>query len=457
MSKLISTNPARNYEIVGEVAISADEDIKRKVALANAVKKKWKEMGIEKRIQLLTPVGEEFKVRASEIAEIITKEMGKPIKESIREVNGDVGEFDWYLKHIPEALKDEITFQDKKTLHKIVYEPYGAAAVISPWNFPFGVTISVIASNLIAGNVVIFKISEECPLTGKLMEEIINNHGLPPGVFSEVYGAGDVGEKLAKSDIDLICFTGSTRTGQSLYKIAADKFIKAILEMGGSNPCIIFEDADLDKAIPIIYKGRFSNCGQVCVSIKRLLIHESIFDETLKRLENLIKTKRIGDPMNQDTDMGSLAAKRQLLLLQEQVKDAVNKGAKIIKGKEICENLKGAYYPQTILTDISQEMRVWKEEVFGPVLSVIKFKTEEEAIALANDTIYGLGSRVFSKNIERAERVASQIQAGTVEINEGNRWHPFNPFGGYKKSGMGRQQGTLGFRELCQIKVVSIG
>ncbi len=226
MSKLISTNPAKNYEVVGEVDISTDEEISKKVSNANKVKMLWKELGVEKRIQFLKPVYEEFKIRETEIAELITKEMGKPLKESLGEVKGEIEDFEWFKKNAGNILADEITYEDEFVKHKIAYEPLGTAAVIAPWNFPFGVSISVIISNLIAGNTVIFKISEECPLTGKLIEEIINNHKLPEGVFSEIYGAGDIGEKLVRSDIDLICFTGSTRTGQSLYKIAAEKFRK---------------------------------------------------------------------------------------------------------------------------------------------------------------------------------------------------------------------------------------
>jgi aldehyde dehydrogenase (NAD+) len=278
---------------------------------------------------------------------------------------------------------------------------------------------------------------------------------LPDGVFSEVFGAGDVGQELSKSDIDLICFTGSTQVGKSLYKTAADKFIKAILEMGGSSPCILFEDFDIDLAIPKIYSGRYSNCGQVCDAIKRLIVNKSIFAETSKKLAEEIKKHKLGNPEEFDTEIGSLVAKRQIDLLQGQVKDALEKGARVICGGKPSKDLKGAFYEPTILTNISRDMRVWQEEIFGPVLPIISFSTEEEAIDLANDTIYGLGSRVFSKDEKRAMRVASKIQAGTVEINLASRWIKENPFGGYKLSGMGRQNGYAGLRELCQIKVIS--
>lgn len=456
MAKLISTNPADNYKALGEVEISTEKEIQDKVALANKVKTAWKDIGIKKRIELLKPICAEFKQRSNEITELISKEIGKPIAECLDGVNGYVEEFEWFMKNAESALKDEITHEDNNSIHKIVYEPFGTAVVITPWNFPFGMAIWGIIPNLIVGNTVVFKISEECPLTGKLIEEVMNNHDLPKSVFSEVYGGGDVGEKLLKSDINFIWFTGSTKVGQFLYKIAAEKFIKVILEMGGSNPCVVFEDADVLNVVETIYDGRFYNCGQVCDAIKRLIVHESIFDEVVSELKKFVENKKVGNPLDNKTDIGSLVAERQLKLLQEQLKDALDKGAKIITGGKIPENLKGAFYEPTILTDITKNMRVWNEEVFGPILPVIKFKIEKEAIELANDTIYGLGSRVISKDIERAKRVASKIDAGTVEINQGSRWLSCNPFGGYKKSGIGREHGIVGFRELCQLKVISM-
>ncbi len=456
MTNIISTNPSKNYRILGEVKISSDKEIQDKIRAANRAKKPWKEMGLKNRITLLGTVCEEFKKKSSEIAKLITNETGKPISESTREADGFIEEFEWFMKNAEHAIKDETTFEDNKSLHKIVYEPFGVAAVITPWNFPFGMAIWGIIPNLIVGNTVVFKISEECPLMGKFIEKVMNNHDLPIGVFSEVYGSGDIGEKLARSDVNLIWFTGSTRVGKLLYKIAAKKFIKCVLEMGGSNPCIVFEDADISEAVPIIYDERFQNCGQTCDAAKRLIVHESIFDDVVFALKKLVETKKVGDPSMSNTDIGSLVAKRQLDLLAAQMKDAVKKGAKIVTGGRAPKHLKGAFYAPTILVNIRKDMRVWKEEVFGPVLPVIKFKTEQEAIELANGTIYGLGSRIISKNIERAKSAAAKIEAGTVEINSASRWLSCNPFGGYKSSGMGREHGVAGFRELCQIKVISM-
>lgn len=225
MKKLISTNPAKDYEVIGEVVVSPDGEIAEKVAEANKAAAIWKEAGVKGRIEFLKPIFEEFKARSDEIALLTAKETGIALTESKANTNGHLNKIKWFLDNVESALADEITSEDDKSIHKIVYEPIGVAAVITPWNHPFGMFVWGVIPNLLAGNTVVFKISEECPLVGKLIEEIMGKHNLPTGVFSEVYGAGDVGWKLANEKIDLIWFTGSTRTGQQLYKLAGEKFI----------------------------------------------------------------------------------------------------------------------------------------------------------------------------------------------------------------------------------------
>jgi acyl-CoA reductase-like NAD-dependent aldehyde dehydrogenase len=328
------------------------------------------------------------------------------------------------------------------------------AAAIAPWNFPFGMAVWGIFPNLVVGNTVVFKTSEETPLVGKLMEQIILNHQLPTGVFAEVYGAGDVGKKLTESDIDLIWFTGSTRTGRSLYKTAADKFIKAVLEMGGSNPCVVFDDIDIAIAAPLIYSGRFRNCGQVCSALKRLIVQISISGKLIEALSEIVERQKIGDPFDPKTDLGSLVAKRQLILLKEQLNDAIAKGAKIVAQSKLPKNLKGAFFPPTLVTNVTPDMRVWKEEVFGPIFPIVPFANEDQGIRMANHSDYGLGARVMSADLKRAERVASKIDAGSITLNYEARFLACDPFGGYKNSGMGRERGLFGLRELCQVKVI---
>ncbi len=457
MAKLISTNPAKGYEVIADVETSSESEIKQKVALAQNAKLQWKETSITKRIEIIKEVLSEFEKHSEEISLLVTKEVGKPISEGRGEVSDAFGKINYFLKNVEKSLADEITFEDNSSIHRITYEPMGVTAVITPWNYPFGMAIWGIIPNLLVGNTVVFKTSEECPLMGKLIEEIIASKNLPEGVFSTIHGAGDVGETLARSNIDLIWFTGSSHVGKLLYKIAAEKFIKVIFELGGSNPGIVFEDANIPEIVPHLLSERFDNCGQSCDALKRLIVHESIFSKLVDALKKEVENKIIGDPQNPKTQIGSLVAKRQVDLLDAQVQDAISKGAKAITGGSKPKDLSGAYYLPTLLTNITKDMRVWKEEGFAPALPIISFKTEEEAITLANDTVYGLGAKVFSSNMDRAKRVASRIQAGTVEINGVSRWTSCNnPFGGYKISGMGREHGIMGFRELCQVKVITM-
>jgi len=455
MSKLISTNPAKNYEVIGSVNVSTLSEIKQKVAASQKAKILWKEFGAAKRIELLWPIYYEFMKRKEELALLITREMGKTIRESLDKIENE-SYFKWFLENGEKYLSDEIIFEDEKAVHKVVYEPIGVTVVIIPWNLPYGMFVWGVIPNLIAGNPVILKHSEECPLTGKLIEEIMKKGNLPKGVFSEVYGDGKVGEALVNQDIDLVWFTGSSKVGKHLYEIAGKKFIKVILEMGGSNPAIVFGDVDIDPVIDKLYGKRFLQCGQTCDALKRLIVYQSIFPKVVESFKKVVESKVVGDPEDKKTDIGSLVAKRQLKLLESQVNDAIRQGAKIVTGGKQPENLKGAYYLPTILTNIKRTMRVWKEETFGPVLVVVPFKTEEEAIRLANDTIYGLGAQIYTEDKNRAVRLASKIDAGTVEINKASHWLPCNPFGGYKDSGMGREHGKYGFHELTQIKVISM-
>lgn len=455
MSELISTNPADNYSVVGEVTITSEAEVHAKIAKAHEAKTGWKELGVEGRIALLEPIRDEFQSRTSEIAELISRETGKPLIESTSEAERYTEQITWFLDNGPKALADEVTHEDESSLHRVTYEPYGVAAAIAPWNFPFGMAVWGTFPNLVAGNTVVFKTSEECPLVGKVFEEVMNNHDLPEGVFGEVYGDGDVGKLLVESDINLIWFTGSTRTGKALYKTAADKFIKAVLEMGGSSPVVVFDDVDPAEVAPVIYQGRYQHCGQVCTSLKRLIVHEDIADAVATELKKLVEAQKMGNPTDKATQVGSLVAKRQLELAESQLQDALDKGAEVVAQTPRPEGLAGAFIQPTLLRNITKDMRVWTEEVFAPILPLVTFKTEEEAVALANDTPYGLNARVMSDDKERAERVGSRIDAGTVEINNGSRWLTCNPFGGYKDSGLGRELGIHGLQELSQIKLVS--
>jgi len=457
MSILISTNPAKNYQSVGEIEISTPSDVKEAVEKAKAVKKEWNELGVVERVKLLKPIISLLLEQKEEIANLITNEVGKTILEARCEVDDTIEDIKHYLEDGLIYLAEEV-FQENDSKKNIVQkEPWGVSAVIAPWNWPLEMSEWGIIPNLISGNPVVFKPSEESPLVGQKFADLISKLNLPEGVFNIIQGASDVGEKLIDSDINLVWFTGSTRVGQKVFAKAGKKFIKSIMELGGSSPTLVFDDVKIDDAlINNIYFGRFTNCGQACSAIKRLFVQENIFDEVVEKLVAKVKSIKVGDPLDENIGIGSLVAERQLILLEEQVKDALNKGAKIECGGKKPENLLGAYYLPTVLTNVSFDMKVLKEEVFGPALPVIPFKTEEEVIKMANNTEYGLSAEVYTQDIERARRVANQIQAGRVTINTPRGSGLNCPFGGYKKSGMGREHGKWGFNELTQVKHIKI-
>lgn len=456
MAKIISTNPSKNYQVIGEVEVSLETEIMRKVEAAKKAQLSWGEVSIKKRVEYLENIYKKFDEQRKELGELIANEMGMPISViDSMEIGSGLEYFKWFLENSETCLSPETTHEDETSRHIVYYEPMGVAAVIAPWNFPFSNFIWAVIPNLVAGNTVVFKHSEECPLFGKKIEEIFKNTNFPESVFEEIFGDGKTGDFLVHQDIDLISFTGSTNVGKYLYKIAAEKFIPVRLELGGSAPGIIFEDADIDKVIETVYFNRYYNSGQVCDGLKRLLVHKSRFDETVKKLITVLKTKKVGDPNDPTTDIGPLVAKRQVDLLGSQVNDSIKMGAKIAFQDKLDPNLNGAFYSPAIITNIKSSMRVWNEETFGPVLPILTFETEDEAIKLANATNYGLGGYVFTEDKEKADRVAKKLKTGMVSVNNTMYVIPANPWGGYKTSGIGRGNGKFGLREVCQIKVIT--
>jgi acyl-CoA reductase-like NAD-dependent aldehyde dehydrogenase len=453
---MVSTNPACGYKVLGEVNESTPEEIESKFNLAYNAQQAWYDIGIDERLEYLSKFREAFIAKKGELSKLIAQEMGMPIKHSLPNFDRAIAYIDWSINHAKEHLTPETSFEDDKEVNLVIREPLGVVACISPWNFPASNFVWACFQALIAGNTVVFKNSEEVQLFAKELEVIFQEADFPEGVFNVVYGDVKAAQKLISCDIDLICFTGSTAVGQILYKQAAEKFIPAVLEMGGSDPAIIFEDADIENAVNGVFVGRFSNCGQVCCSSKRLIVHESCHDEVVQKLLNIINSKIIGDPLDEQTDIGPLAAKRQLDLLKEQVEDARSKGATIASYNKDLSHLSGAFYKPTIITEVTPDMRVWHEEVFGPVLAVVKFSNYDGAIQKANDTIYGLGASVFTKDKELGKQASKDIKAGMVKVNQTTYSKPSNPFGGCKFSGIGRENGKYGFHDVTQIKVVAL-
>lgn len=459
LQKIISVSPGNNYQQIGQVAISTRTEINHKIALARQAQPAWAQLDITERVKTLNNLYTLFEKKQDALASIIAQEVGIPIKVSKQiDIGSGLQYMRGYLDNAAEWLKPEITFENNIEKHYLVYEPYGVAGVSVPWNYPFCNFIWGVIQSLVAGNTVIFKHSEECPLTGLLLDEIFHASSLPKGVFNQVYGDGsDVGEYIMNADIDLMYFTGSTGVGKHLYQVAARKMIRAILELGGSAAGIVFEDADVSAAVQSIYFYRFINSGQTCDALKRLIVHKKHFDTVVSQLKDMIATKKIGNPELPNTDLGPLVAERQMISIENQVKDAVQKGAQIVTGGKRPSGLHGAYYEPTILTNITPDMEVWKEEVFGPVLPIVSFETEEQAICLANDSQYGLGGYVYTQNKERAIRVCNQLQTGNINVNNTNYVIAQDPFGGYKKnSGLGREHGQQGMREFCNTKLIAL-
>jgi len=454
MKKLVSINPT-DYSVIGEVAVSTPQEIAEKARLARTVQPIWSALSVSERVSHLRQAFDECKMKKHEFALLESKEMGMPMREAWFDFDVTLGYAAWYFDNAKKHLSPEVTFENEKEIHQVFYEPIGVCAVIIPWNFPFANVVWGALQSLIAGNTFVLKHSEECPLSGKFMEDVLIRH-LPKGVFNEIYGDGETGKELVRQDIDMIAFTGSTKTGKFLYEVAGKKFIKSVIELGGSAPGIIFEDADIDLAVENACAFRLLNAGQCCDGLKRLIVHESIIDKVVENVALLFAKKRVGSAEDESTDIGPLAAKRQLDLLISQVEDAKEKRARVITGGHSLEQkLGGAFFEPTILTEVTTDMRVWQEEVFGPVLPIVQFSTEEEAVLLANQTMYGLGAYIFTKDKVRAERISRNIQSGMVSVNGINYVMPFNLFGGYKHSGFGREHGKYGFHQVTQIKVVA--
>lgn len=448
--KLQSINP-HDQSVIGELDISTSEEINSTVARAKEAFKTWRFIPLEKRLEYIKKYRQLIADKKDEFAKLVTLEMGKPLSQSQDDVKFELEFLDYYITNAPAFLADETVLEEGNNHFRIVYEPYGVCACIAPWNFPLSMVNSGVIPALIAGNTVVLKPSEYTSLSQKMVIDLLNQTGLPEGVANVLVGAGDVGAALVDSSVNLVWFTGSTRAGLEIYRKCGQKFIKSILEMGGSSPGIVFADANLDNALENIYWARFLNCGQVCTAVKRLFVEQSIFGEFVQKLVAKLKTLKVGNPLD-GSDIGPLANRKQHALIQEQVADAIAKGAKVETGG----SLNGNYYLPTVLTNVNWQMRVLTEEVFGPVLPVIPFSTEEEVINVANRTEYGLSAEIYTTDITKANRIARQIDAGIVAINTDNFFKPQCPFGGFKKSGIGREYGRVGMQEFAQIKTIAV-
>ncbi|MFB6185772.1 MAG: NAD-dependent succinate-semialdehyde dehydrogenase, partial [Halobacteriaceae archaeon] len=403
---------------------------------------------------LLEQAGDVLRENKQEYAELMTKEMGKPITQAISEVEKCAWVCDHYAEHAGEYLQDEHHPSPPGSDVKTSYEPLGVVLAVMPWNFPFWQVFRFAAPYLTAGNVGILKHASNVPGCAEAIEDVFRMAGYPEGVFQTLLISSDqVDDVIADDRIKAATLTGSSRAGRAVASTAGENLKKTVLELGGSDPYIVLDDADVDAAAKTGAWARNQNGGQSCIAAKRFVVDERVYDEFVDKLVTYIEQLTVGDPMDEDTDIGPQARPDLMETLHEQVTASINAGATVEIGGEPMER-DGAYYPPTVLTDIPDGCPVDTEEVFGPVAAVYSVSNEDEAIEKANDTSFGLGASIWTTDIDRGKEVASQINAGCVYINELVKSDPRVPFGGVKESGYGRELSEAGIQEFVNRKTV---
>jgi succinate-semialdehyde dehydrogenase/glutarate-semialdehyde dehydrogenase len=339
---------------------------------------------------------------------------------------------------------------------RIVYKPLGVVGIISPWNFPWAIPLGEVVMSLMAGNAVVLKPSELTPLIGQKLGEVFSSAGLPEGLLTIVTGEGKTGAALVEAGVDKIMFTGSVATGRRVAEAAARKLIPCVLELGGKDPMIVFADANIEAAAQAAVWGAFANSGQACASVERCYVHEEIAEKFTARVVELTQVLKQG--VGAGTDIGAMSSERQRGIVEEQLRDAVAHGARVLAGGNRGENANGLFHQPTVVDKVDHSMELMREETFGPVLPLMTFRTEEEAIERANDSPYGLTASVWTRDIRRGERVAERIEAGTVMVNEVLYTHGIaqTPWGGVKLSGIGRTHGRAGLLELVTAQHIHV-
>jgi aldehyde dehydrogenase (NAD+) len=458
-----STNPADPSDVLGEFPGSDQRDVEAAVAAADRAFKEWSKMPAPKRGESLFRVAELIREHKEELARIMTREMGKVLNEA----RGDVQEaidMGFYIAGEGRRLLGYTTPSELplKACWSI-RRPIGRIGLITPWNFPIAVPSWKIFPALIAGNTIVWKPATDTPRTAYEFVRLFEEAGLPAGVFNLVFGTGSaVGVPLVEHPkIDMISFTGSTEIGRDIYTRAAGKLIRVHLEMGGKNPIIVMDDADLDLAVDAIVWSAFGTTGQRCTACSRLIVHEPIFDRLIEKLVEDTQALRLGDGLEPSVQVGPVVNEAQLKKIHEYVEIGKGEGAKLITGGERAgegELSKGYFYKPTIFVDVAPQMRIFREEIFGPVLSVVKAKDYDEAIRLANDTTYGLSSSIFTRDINLAMRAVEDLEAGITYINHGTIGAEIHlPFGGVKDTGNGgREAGLAAIDEYTEWKSVYV-
>ena len=448
-----TVNPA-NGKILRRFRTSTRTDVEKSVEKARKAFEKWRDLSPAKRADFLQRAAKTLRSRKEKLGRIMTLEMGKTIKESVPEVAKCAWALEYFAENGPKFLNPEAAKTDATDSY-IAFEPLGVIGSIMPWNFPLWQCIRFAAPSLMVGNTAVFKPSSVTPQSGLQLQDVFDSTGVPPGTFNVVLGSSEVASYLIEANTSAISFTGSVPAGQDVATQASRRLKKVVLELGGSDPFIVLEDADVEASSTGAVAGRFINNGQSSICAKRFFVAKKIADEFLDRFISKTKSLKVGDPLNPETDVGPVVREESLHTLDRQVKDSVKMGAKLELGGERLKR-RGFFYPPTILTEVEPEMPVMKEETFGPAAPVMMVKDDDEAVRYANNSEFGLGSSVWSRDVRRAEKVARQLQAGIVTVNNIVVSDPRMPFGGVKKSGIGRELSRYGMLEFSNIKSIRL-
>jgi len=460
--KVSSVNPATG-EVLRELECAGESEVQAAVTRARAAQPAWAEIGVCGRVAALREFQRRLLDKKSEIAEAITREAGKPVAEALTtEVLVVLDAARFLIENAFSLLRDgrlpHGNLATKLKRGRLVREPYGVVGIISPWNYPFSIPATETLAALVAGNAVVLKPSEFTSLVALELRSLLHAAGVPREAFQVVVGDGATGAALVHSQIDKLVFTGSIATGKRIAMAAAERLLPVVLELGGKDPMLVLDDADVDVASSAAVWGAFVNAGQTCLSVERCYVHRSQYEEFLSACVKKTNRLRVGNGLDRETDVGPMIHQRQLQMVEAHVDDAVARGARVLAGGSRLPQLGKNFYKPTVLADVTHEMRIMREETFGPVLPVAAFDSDDEAVRLANDSDFGLAASVWTRSRERGERLARRIQAGTVMVNDVISCFGISeaPHGGVKSSGVGRAHGRFGLEEMVRTKYLDV-
>jgi succinate-semialdehyde dehydrogenase / glutarate-semialdehyde dehydrogenase len=450
--KTISINPFTE-DIIAEYRQMRPDEVDREVQKSRRSFSSWANLSVAERAAYIAKLAGNLRAEKQKFAEIITREMGKPIRESVAEIEKCALACEYYAQNSEKFLETEMVPAAGKSY--ILFQPLGIVLGIMPWNFPFWQVFRFAIPALAAGNVALLKHASNVPGCALAIEDAFLKAGFPENVFKTfIISASDAIKLIEDDKVDAVSLTGSTRAGEDVAAAAGKRIKKVVLELGGSDPFVVLDDADIKAAADMAVKARTINTGQSCIAAKRFIVTESVANEFKRIFLARLMELKVGDPMDEATDIGPVAKREVLDTLNEQLHDARVKGAEIHQAKHIFD--RGLFSPPCAVFNPTKEMRILSEEVFGPIAPVIIVKDEDEAIRAANDTGFGLGASVWSRDLQKAERLARRLDAGFVAINDMVKSDPRLPFGGVKKSGIGRELSHYGLKEFVNIKTVAI-